>query len=131
MTTFAEFDQLIQERLSQFGETGPRSSNTAPAAQRDARGLSDTHWLAGQDHKRHWSSPRTAGYLAAYVEVGGRRFRGDGIELEDGYIIPDKGVMCSLRVGGCLQFQGGEFVLTEKGEALIAPFVRLEGADAR
>ena len=70
--------------------------------------------------------PRKAGglrYLAAYVLIAGPLFYGTGIPLDRDLLHPDRGVMKSLLLAGCVeigQTRPGLFELTAKGRELIA-----------
>ncbi len=124
---FSEFDAIISKHLVSFGSSPSRSSNKSPARQRLDAGAREDFWREGADTKMHWSSNRTAGYLAGYVEFcRSSRLPGQGIPVNEGFVQLDKGVVCALLVGECLRFdnQSGHLVLTPKGEALIAPFVQ-------
>jgi hypothetical protein len=121
---FAVFDATIARRLLEFGDKAERSSFTQPKAYPRSEGRNEEFWKQGEATKGHWYSKRTAGYLAGYVEfTGSDLFPGEGIPTAEGYVWLDKGVMCSLLVGDCVRFDGGFFQLTEKGQALISPFV--------
>jgi hypothetical protein len=122
--TFDSFDQLIRKNLSSFG-VSPDRSTFRKAVDELKQGGEKRYWLQGAARKKHWDSARTAGYLAGYVEFAGPKLPGKGIEVIEGFVRLDKGVMCSLLVGKCVSFSRGDFLLTKKGQALIAPFVRL------
>jgi hypothetical protein len=128
--SFERFNQIITQMLEHFGEAPTRSSNKVPKRSPLVEGTRREYWLEGSNTKAHWDSGRTAAYLAAYVTYSGSAtFSAQGIRVAEGYIHPDKGVVCSLLVGGCISFEEGQISLTEKGQALIAPFVRLAGSD--
>jgi len=121
---FSDFDNAMRVRLAQFGEAGERSTNKSPKHLPQADGRNRNYWLEGRNTKQHWYTPRTVGYLAGYIDFLRRdEIPCDGIETSDGYVWLDKGVMCALFVGECVEFRRDVFVLTQKGRALIAPFV--------
>jgi hypothetical protein len=130
--SFSEFGHVITAQLSAFGDAPERSTNLLPKRNARAEGNNVLFWSRGG--KDHWPTARTAAYLAAYVDfAGSSRIPAAGLETLDGYVWLDRGVMGSLLAGGCVEFRGADatFELTEKGKALIAPFVppsRYEGA---
>jgi hypothetical protein len=105
-----------------------RSSFTQPKLQPREQGARESFWREGASTKQHWDSGRTAGYIAGYVKFAGPVFPATGIPVQEGFVWLDKGVICSLREGSCIEFADASFRLTEKGRALIAPFVRLSDA---
>ncbi len=133
---FADFDRIISAKLLEFGDRAERSTYREPKREPRDEGRSEEFWREGAGTKGHWYSKRTAAYLAAYVDFAGNaHLPARGLSTDDGYVWLDKGVMCSLLVGRCVEFLDAEdsFELTEKGKALIAPFVppsRYEGATA-
>jgi hypothetical protein len=124
--SFAGFDSAIRRYLGLFGARPNRSSFSSPRPRPLEAGNLRSYWIEAAHIKKHWDSDRTAGYLAAYVDFAGSCFPGPGIYTREGFVHLDKGVMCSLLVGKCVNFDRGMFKLTEKGRALIAPFVRLD-----
>jgi hypothetical protein len=132
---FADFDRIISAKLLAFGDRVERSTYREPKREPREEGCAEEFWREGARTKAHWHSKRTAAYLAAYVDfAGSAHLPARGLSTDDGYVWLDKGVMCSLLVGRCVEFVNeGGFELTEKGQALIAPFVppsRYEGATA-
>jgi hypothetical protein len=127
--SFGRFNAIMTHNLNLFGAKAPRSTNKNAKRHPLPDGERLTYWLSGAQTKKHWSTNRTAAYLATYVEFHGGSFAGSGIPLDDGYVHPDKGVMCSLLDGKCVKFIGHTFRLTEKGWALIAPFVKASKID--
>ena len=130
---FNEFDSMMDWCLERFDTRQDRpkrrSSFTTPQPRPREEGAREAFWSEGASTKQHWDSGRTAGYLAGYVRFAGPVFPATGISVQEGYVWLDKGVICSLREGRCIEFKDGEFRLTEKGRALIAPFVRLSEDD--
>lgn len=88
-------------------------------------------WLENSGTSPDWRSPRSVAYLVAYVEIAGSVFPAAGIAVEEGFIWPDRAVMRSLILARCVAFVKGNFRLTDKGEALIAPMVILSDGMAR
>jgi hypothetical protein len=66
-------------------------------------------------------------YFSAYVEMAGPSIPMQGIQLEDGYLWPDRAVVRSLLERGCLIPRNGVFVVTPEGELLLAPRLKIDG----
>jgi hypothetical protein len=102
------------------------STNKRAHSVPDVDAVEISWWFENSGASPRWDNERTVAYLCAYVEIAGRRFPMTGIELEDGYIHPDRAVTRSLLQAECISTDDGDFVLTDKGRALIAPMVKLE-----
>jgi len=77
-----------------------------------------------------WDDPRSSGHLAAYVKTFGPRFSWRKLRFQEGYMHIDLANAKSYLRYSLLEFRpSGCFSLTEKGRALIAPFVKVSNAD--
>ena len=128
----SDFLNTSQHQLNRFGHTGGSGTHLSPRNEMRLEGKSENLWREGEGTKQHWFTSRTAAYLAAYIEfLTASEIPGIGITTAQGYIWLDKGVMCALLNGECVTFENESFHLTDKGSALIAPFVppaRYQGA---
>ncbi|WP_434723260.1 hypothetical protein [Mesorhizobium sp. RIZ17] len=125
-----EFRKRLEALLSQFAHVGTGaasetgiSSNKLPHTSLSKRAIAEYDYNVGKVDS-DWFGARKVGYLAAYVDFFGPRFSYERLEFSDGYIHPDLANMKTHLKFGCITPGfNGNFVLTEKGRALIAPFV--------
>ena len=76
----------------------------------------------------HDVTPRTLGYLAAYVELAGPRIPMRGIYFcFNGYLHLDRAVMRSLHAGGLVRDERRWFVLTDNGRAQLQTWLVQDG----
>ena len=101
-------------------ETGKPASSAQITKDMRKEGRKSEWFLAHQDTCPPWDGERTRAYFKAYVEIAGARFYGSGIPVHDRYMQPDRAVMKSLLLAECVFLEGGKFILTPKGEALLA-----------
>jgi hypothetical protein len=101
------------------------SSNTSvkPAARGESARKS---WWYDSDGIIDWRSPRCSAYLVAYIQIANGPIPLTGIAIDDGFIHPDRSVMQALDHAGCVRMIDGMFHLTEKGEALVAPWLQID-----
>ena len=104
----------------------PPSANKRVHAEPLNEGSQLEWWLAHDGRDPDWRNGRTVAYLCAYLDIGRGRIAMRGIGVEGGYLYPDRAVMRSLYAAGCLVVDGDSFALTERGEALVAPFIKLQ-----
>jgi hypothetical protein len=105
----------------------PSTNKDYAAAPLDAAANSE-FWLENSGTTPRWDNGRTAAYLAAYVFWCGPNLP-SSIHVHEGFVHPDRAVMRSLIRARCVEPDGGVFRLTEKGQALIAPFVTLSPSE--
>jgi hypothetical protein len=114
----------ILNRWTRFIDDGKdASTNKSVKKTPNQKASQGSWWHENNGTMPDWRKPRTVAYLTAYIEMAGAHFPLTGILLEDGYLWPDRAVMRSLLVAGCIRLKAGSFHLTEKGEALIAPWL--------
>jgi hypothetical protein len=67
-------------------------------------------------------TPRTRAFMLAYISAVGPEISARGIELDDGWIWPDRDIMKAMLRSGVIEFRSGEvssFVLTEHGRHFL------------
>jgi hypothetical protein len=106
---------------------GKNASTATRLDEADLQASVRSYWEQNSGTSPKWHNTRTVAYLAAYVDWAGSSFRAGGFNLNDGFLRPDRAVMRSLLQGEFVELEAGEFRLTAKGAALIAPFVVVEG----
>jgi hypothetical protein len=129
-----DFSLRLSELLLAFGhkgtgaaETTGISSNKNLKSNIESRALGE---YAGGTIDRDWYGARKIGYLAAYVDFFGPRFSYEKLVFSDGEIHPDKANMKTYIKYDCVQvLPDGHVALTEKGRALIAPYVLVGDAE--
>ncbi|MGK7653226.1 AAA family ATPase [Roseovarius sp. B08] len=84
----------------------------------------DRDWWYEGDIGRD-SEPKTRGIalFVSYLQIANGRIPMDGLKLTDGYIWLDRAVMRRLDKFGYLRMEDGFMSPTEKGEALITPYL--------
>ena len=136
LRSHSEFLTRLEELLSRFGHVGTGtasesgiSSNKVPHTSLSKRAIADYDYDVGKVDS-DWCNARKVGYLATYVDFFGPHFSYERLEFSDGYVHPDMANMKTHLKYGCIApGANGHFVLTEKGRALIAPFVILTDVD--
>ena len=83
-------------------------------------------WWYDSDRVIDWRSPRCSAYLVAYLQIANGPIPQTGIPLDDGFIHPDRSVMQPLDHAGCVRMVDGFFHLTERGEALVTPWLQID-----
>ena len=86
-------------------------------------------WLAHDGRTPDWRNGRSVAYLCAYIELGRGSIPTTGLVLSQGYIWPDRAVIRALLAADCLVQVDGRFVLTARGEALLAPFLKFDDGE--
>ena len=73
----------------------------------------------------------TAGLLLIYAHTSNWAcsIPTTGLVLSQGYIWPDRAVIRALPAADCLVQVDGGFVLTARGEALLAPFLKFDDGE--
>ena len=84
-------------------------------------------WWYENDTPHAGDLPRNIAYLAAYVEFQGPTLPMKGLAVWEGWVYPDRAIMQSLHNDGYLTDDGPNFVLTDAGRALIAPWLVQDG----
>ena len=98
------------------------SSNHSVSKDQNGAAATAAWWIANDSSSPPADSPRSRAYLRAYHEIAGPRFFATGIPLDDGYMLPDRGVMKALLEGGYVVLtneRSPRFEVTERGRALI------------
>jgi hypothetical protein len=122
-----EFLEELQTLLAQFGHIGTGSaaqtgisSNKIVHKQLPKRSVDDYEYdISDKD----WFEARKIAYLAAYVRTFGPKFSAERLEFSEGFMHSDRANMKVLRHFECVTLTAdGNFCLSEKGRALIAPF---------
>ena len=120
--TFAEARQILNDLCVRL-DGKEASTNRRPGRERNLEGEQRSWWIEHDETCPPFDSPRCKAYLAAYVLIAGPLFYGTGIPLDRDLLHPDRGVMKSLLLAGCVEIgrtKPGLFELTGKGRALIA-----------
>jgi hypothetical protein len=124
--TFDQFRQLLTN-LSILLDDQPRPSahnkNESGPIPSDEDGDPNTvSWWQARQKAANAQTPRTKAFLLAYVAVAGSGIPARGIELDDGWVHPDRGIMKAMLQNGYLSFVGGEastFEVTPNGRSLL------------
>lgn len=122
-----KFRTIHRQYHSKFcGVSDDPSTNIADSAFKSAPDCKRAvrSYYEGETAPDRWDGERKAAYLATYVHSAGIRFPTTGIPVEGLFVMPDTGCMHALLHGQCVDFdeRTSQFVLTQKGRALIAPF---------
>jgi hypothetical protein len=120
--TFVEARQILNELCLRL-DGKEASTNKRASQERNLNGVLRSWWVEHDEVCPPFDSPRSKAYLAAYVLIAGPLFYGTGIPLDRDLLLPDRGVMKSLLLAGCVeigQTRPGLFELTAKGRELIA-----------
>jgi hypothetical protein len=108
------FDPSVAEASSN------KKPEPAPRSEADRKA-----WWYENDRIIDWRSPRCSAYLVAYLQIADGPIPLTGIALDDGFLHPDRSVMQALDHAGCVRMVDGMFHLTEKGEALVTPWLQI------
>lgn len=125
---------LYWHRFFTGKDTLPSANYKVGAFKRGANQLANSrnYWIGNRPRRSgpnsKWCASRPVAYLTTYVEWNGTRFPSTGFQVGTAVIYPDLDVMHSLLEANCvvLNDNNSEFSLTEKGRALIAPFIQVE-----
>ncbi|MGL4489744.1 MAG: hypothetical protein ACRCU5_09905 [Rhizobiaceae bacterium] len=124
-----EFEVSLQQLLQSFGyeahgrakDSGNSSNTKILTENAKPRALEDYRF---SNRDKNWFGPRPAAYLAAYVDFFGPKFSFEILNFIEGPMHPDKAIMTAHLHYGCATITTDKhFLLTEKGRALIAPFI--------
>ena len=88
-------------------------------------------WWYEADKLHDSETTRNLAYLVTYLEVFGPRLSMKGLGVHEGWVYPDRAIMRSLHADEVLADDGTGFVLTPKGQALIAPWLVQDGTTFR
>jgi hypothetical protein len=134
MITHGAFCQKLSELLASFGHKGTGAAeDTGVSSNKVVKPAVERRMLAayaGGKVDQDWFGPRKIGYLAAYVSTFGPKFSFEKLAFVDGEIYPDKANMKTYLRYDCVRvLPDGHVALTEKGRALIAPYVLVSDAE--
>ncbi|MEJ8570770.1 hypothetical protein [Microbaculum marinum] len=116
---------------TQFLDGKEASTNKTVKNGPNKSGHAETWWRENSGTTPDWRNPRTVAYFCAYLDIAQGRIRLEGITLDDGYLWPDRAVMRALLESGCVTCGDERFQVTTLGEAMVAPFLMIEGGGVR
>lgn len=99
-------------------EDGKPASTFQITKEMRREGASDVWFLENTETCPPWDGPRTRAYLKAYAVISDERFYGTGIPVHNKYLQPDRAVIKSLLLAGCVEMDKIRILLTDRGQEL-------------
>lgn len=122
---FSNFRKTLKEWCLLIDGAEPSTNKTAQKGpNKEAESI---EWWHETDAPHAADLPRNIAYLVAYLEFHGPVLPMKGLPVHEGWVYPDRAIMRSLHNGGYISDDGPNFVLTETGRALIAPWLVQDG----